>query len=89
MTDPTPDLHAKARMEWNLEKQNREVLNTDWCIVCGQSAAEEHPYRCHAAGGVLAGPFCSKWCWSAWLNRDWLEDHETDERRSYRREATA
>jgi hypothetical protein len=79
------DVHAMARQEWKMEQQNQKVLDREWCIVCGRSATEEHSARCHAAGGVLVGPFCSRWCAFAWLDGDWREEHEIEQRRMARR----
>lgn len=50
-----------------IARSNRARLETAWCIVCGHAAAEDHPHRFHAAGGCLAGPFCSRWCAFAFL----------------------
>lgn len=67
-----------VRMEAYRCRVNRDRLTAEWCIVCGQSAVEDHRMRFHAAGGFLAGPYCSEWCAWTWLNDKTVCDGEHD-----------
>ena len=58
------------RMSMEVARKNREKINSEWCIVCGHAAVEDHPARFHAAGGALAGPFCSGRCAWHWFRDD-------------------
>lgn len=64
------------KMAARVARQNREKLWSEWCIVCGRAAAEDHSARFHAAGGCLAGPFCSQTCAFLWLKDDRVSEGE-------------
>lgn len=48
---------------------NREVRQRDECLQCGDSVPEKDFSAKYAgAGGVLAGPFCSRDCYWGWMD---------------------
>lgn len=64
------------KMGVQMALENRKRINAEWCIVCGHAAVEDHSARFHAAGGCLAGPFCSERCAFHWLRDDRISDGE-------------
>ena len=59
------------RQERDRREHNGEVRDRQYCLVCSTSVRErnyDHKYM--AAGGVLAGPFCSSGCYYAFLLQD-------------------
>lgn len=64
------------KMGVEMALENRKKINSEWCIVCGRAAVEDHKTRFHAAGGCLAGPFCSGRCAWHWMRDDRIADGE-------------
>jgi hypothetical protein len=58
-----------AEMERDIRDQNREVRAKTHCEECGDKVPDSD-YSCKyaAAGGVLAGPFCSSECYWGWMS---------------------
>lgn len=62
------------KMGVDMAHENRKKINSEWCIVCGRAAVEDHSARFHTAGGCLAGPYCSGRCAFLWLRDDRITD---------------
>jgi len=57
-------------MASSVEEANAEVRAREHCQVCGDDAGDGHSWKFMSAGGVLAGPFCSRDCHFAFLMED-------------------
>lgn len=56
------------RMEQKRKERNAEVRDRDECLQCdGDVPNQDFETKFAAAGGVLAGPFCSSECYWEWL----------------------
>lgn len=64
--------HEMARMERELQEHNDEVAGRQYCKVCSVSVREgEYPHKFAAAGGAIAGPFCSEDCFWRFMLGDY------------------
>jgi predicted lactoylglutathione lyase len=74
IASPTPTARAVRSVEVivmasSVEEANAEVLAREDCL-CGDRVDDDHAHKYIAAGGALAGPFCSRDCHYAFLLKD-------------------
>jgi hypothetical protein len=73
---------------WQAERArihgNARTRRKKWCESCGRAVPEtDHSWKFAAAGGVLAGPFCSESCYWRFVRDDWNDTDTHDRRRVY------
>ena len=68
---------ALERQERDRREYNDDVRDRQYCLVCSTSVRERnYDYKYMAAGGILAGPFCSRGCYYGFLLEDGGSDAE-------------
>jgi hypothetical protein len=61
----------EARYEYEYVKANRETRAKEHCEHCGDLVPDvDFGHKFAAAGGLLAGPFCSRDCYWGWMTDD-------------------
>lgn len=73
-----------AEVEIAMDHHNARKQREKWCECCGRSVpVKDHSWKFAAAGGVLAGPFCSETCYWRFVRDSWDETSAEDRRRYY------
>jgi len=84
----TNDQHAAdlERMERERKQKNAEVRDRPYCKECRRAVPDrDYNHKFAAAGGFLAGPFCSRECYYNFLLED---DYSAAELRDMHRDTT-
>lgn len=73
-----------AEMEIDMDHHNALIQREEWCECCGRAVpADDYSWKFAAAGGVLAGPFCSNRCYWRFINDHWNGTSKAERRAAY------